>query len=215
MDILHEIYFYIDSGYRDGFGMTPEQHEEWKQEIYTLFLAGGFAILECDPPCGCCYAVKGQTKLYCHPQELAGPCCDSHIARIERLLKDGRTFRYLHHRVYEQLFDLTPTQERTYYEGLKPEIRQTLLTASDTEATGGYKYNRDILELTAEKFRIRTLVNQNAPDCYTQVQTVIKEVYRELIAEGQLVETPIQVGNKIGAGCKTNGKAARLCMQHK
>lgn len=199
---LSEVYFYIEAGYIWGFGMSEEQISRWAAEIRELFSAHGFTIEECKHATNCPYVIKGHTRLYCHPQELAGVCQVSHISEIEAILHKGTTFRFTESKRFGRVYDFTPGQEADYYQSKEPDIRQSLLRAFGTDSRQVYKYRTEILELVIQKFRIHTLLNKNCPDCITQAATAVRRVYDQLVSEGALEEAPIQVGNTTGPGCR-------------
>lgn len=123
-------YFRIYAGYEWGPGwIDADSSYAFFDEIIHLFEDNGFIVKEPRTSGGCPVAVKPGTSesLYLHPMELTGPVLESDIPKIERLLQDGETFKFLRTDTYGELYDLTDNEYLDYLESNKDEIEQDII----------------------------------------------------------------------------------------
>jgi hypothetical protein len=188
---LRKVSFRIESGYVWGSGMSNEKYEQFDNEIRLLFTEAGFGIIEGNSMSHCPYFTKGKTKLYVHPESLSGCCEESQINEINEILSKGKTFRYIHTDIYEELFDMNEEQELAYYQSkYEFSIQKTLTEAFCTKRRNLFHESMPLIRRLASSIRINTTSNATGgiSDSDPNFRYVIGE-YRNMVDRGLLIET--------------------------
>lgn len=201
--IYLDTYFRIESGY-DGGRMSEEKAGAFFAEVKRLFTEQGFGVKEGKYKNDCPEVYLGKTCLYCHPQELSGPVKKEHIGRIEKILAQGTTFRYLRTDTYDEILDLTEEEELAYYHEVHDmTIGGVFCEAFRTKRRNLYKNREQVLEILVEKIRVKTLREKYGSTNSSPAWRYTREVYKKMLAEGRLVEGSKQTASGKLMLCRT------------
>lgn len=155
-----ETYFRIDTGYQWGKGLSREKTDAFYDEIMLAFLHRKWTIQPVGAHCDhICYAVKGKTKLYIHPQELTGPCEERLIPEVEDILSGCASLRHYKTDTYEILLDLEGESLREEYHKQDTKADAALLAAFMPKGKEKWHFIRQTVFELSERFKIRTIQN--------------------------------------------------------
>jgi len=131
---IYHIYFYIFSDYMTA-KWTYERIRIFFDEVKELFLSIGFDIIEDKNGVSECFdAVRGKSKLYCHPQVFSGYCQEDHIELIEEILTKAKSFSKKETTLFNEVLYLDVKQEMEYYRSIYGQrIRDSLISLFNTK----------------------------------------------------------------------------------
>ena len=188
-------YFRIEAGYEWGNGMSEKKMKIFYDEIHRLFLNAGWTIM-CHNIGNTCDVINDKTKLYVHPQELSGPCEESLIPVVEKILSQGTSFRYKATDKYDILEDLTPEEIKTRYGQETEKIDKLILESFTTKKNNLFKNRLDVLFYVAGKIKIKTITDNLTvlTNCCAEYEAV-SERYQKLLSQGKIIKHPTDPRN--------------------
>ena len=174
------------SGY--GFNMLPAGLEDFHREMKNLFLAAGWERHEPKFANACPEYSKGNSRLYCHPTEISGPCEASLIPEVCKQMGKVTKCTVIRAEDHGRIFDITQEQYTEALKRLRPEIEKDLLREFSLPDR---RSDSDRVETVMMKYRVKTL------DHHTDILSsahpywkYTKEVLNDLIVQKKIVECP-------------------------
>ena len=144
--LYKNVYFYIESGYKWGSGMSEESYKVFLEEIKNILEKDGWEIKE---P----YGYKGKNNLFIHPMEISCDIQEDMIENMETLLTNGKSFKLRYVKVFASLEDLSDNEYITWLESKKEEIEKDLLNGFCTKRKNLFiSMNWKVIENVKEKY---------------------------------------------------------------
>jgi len=198
--MFHEVYFRIESGYQWGNGMSSEKYKKFNDEICKLFSKNGWEIVDGKSSGVCPSAEYGKSKLYLHPTQISGPCDDSLVYGIEKMLKNGKTFEFITTDIYSQLYDMNDEEYADYLNSKRNDIEKLILTSCKTQRKNLFVYEDTLLMGISEKIKVKRITDYMGI-CYPCLESEFaKNVFEDLLSKGKIVSAELKKG---GIGYRT------------
>ena len=181
-------HFRIESGYKWGEGMEPDQRDRFFSEMMDLFAKAGWEVYPPDRPSSCPTVRKGGSELYCHPMELSGPCEEHLQEEVHTLLNFAETCRLLSTEVKGQVYDISDEQYSKALESVKRDIEKEIIGAFRTKNKMQYYPGYyDKLDEVADRYHVKTLTRSLIISSDDPHIKYVKGVFQELLQQGKII----------------------------
>ncbi len=208
------IYFRIDADYYEYpfTGYTPEQKQEFINEVSKIFKELGWKT-DKEANNGCCTEIsQGKQHLYLHPQNFSGEVLKNNVKEIAEALKDNSTFKLRWVDLYETVYDISDQEYEEYLNTKNDEIRTILFEKCQTKRTNKFYYVFDVARDLASQFRlVRIGLNDGMNFGSGQTIEYICKIIEQMESEKYLVFAENEIGNKLVRSInKTEQKKMKL-----
>jgi hypothetical protein len=123
-----KVYFHLHSNYKWGGGGWQSLKDKlvFNNEVCLLFKLRGWEIHEPRNAHGCREAVKGMSRLYLFPLEVAGEIEKNLITEVKDILSQGKSFSHYETNVGEALADMSDEKYMEYFKKKEKVIKRIL-----------------------------------------------------------------------------------------
>ena len=202
------VYFRIEtpSYYKASYGVGFENNTDrnnFDEEVKMLFLNNGWELLKENRSSGCCYeVVKGNQRLYLHPQNISGDVIKNEIKIIADLLQNNKTFSLRWVDVYEDIYDMTDDEYIKIFKDNIENIKIDLLEGFQTKRKNLFRTcSYQVMENITKKYNVKRLkCNFKDFESGKIGYNFVNDIFEDLI-KNELIVT---ASTKNGTGYRTN-----------
>lgn len=191
------VYFYIDSGYRWGEGMSADANEKFTEEITELFRENGWTVFKPKFSSSCPTVQDGVNSLYLHPIEVCGTLEADRIEEVEKILDQGKTFVYYEKNIAGNVYNWTDEEIVEHLNSKRKILESIMLDKLRTKRSNLYvpcSINYGVPHDMALSNKVKTpskLYGMSSDDVEV---TYMWNLLQTLVKEGKVIEAETKRG---------------------
>lgn len=204
-EVLRNVYYRIEVPYytytcghwseedKDKAKMGHENTRKFMYEVVEILQAAGWTLVttewQQEHSGACPQLIKGNQKLYCHPQSISGEVNADEVDAIGSLFARAKTFKHYHTDNYCDVIVTTSTEDelQLYHQTHDATVRKVLEELTTTKRRNLYKSETNVFYRLIDRLRIDT---KRAGQIYNHdsvEQTYANEVIQNAKADGWLI----------------------------